>query len=153
MRHEAEQSEQYQGLRWLTEEELLGTAGLKAVAVETRPQEALDVAERCVAAGKHIHLDKPPGSDFQQFCRLLEHADRQQLTVQMGYMYRYNPGIVLLRELLRQGWLGEVFEVNAVMSKEVGAAKAKAVGGESRWLDVRIGLPSDRPADWHPRET
>src|SRR5690606_23377567 len=41
------------------------------------------------------------------------------LMVQMGYMYRYNPAIVLLREVLRRGWLGEVFEVHAVMSKVV----------------------------------
>ncbi len=35
----------------------------------------------------------------------------------MGYMYRYNPAIMLLRECLKQGWLGDVFEVHAVMSK------------------------------------
>jgi predicted dehydrogenase len=123
LRQKAEQSDSYHGLPWMTEEELLSTPGLQAVAVETRMKRSLDVAERCIAAGKHLHLDKPPGSDLLQFRRLLEAADRQQLTVQLGYMYRYNPGIVLLRELLHQGWLGEVFEVNAVMSKEVGRSK------------------------------
>ena len=133
LRREAEQSEEYRGVPWLTEEALLNTPGLKAVVVEARLAESLDAAERCIAAGKHIHLDKPPGSDFQQFRRLLENADRQQLAVQMGYMYRYNPGIVLLRELLNQGWLGEVFEVNAVMSKEVGESKRK------RWAENQGG--------------
>ena len=40
----------------------------------------------------------------------------------MGYMYRYNPAVVLLREFLKKGWLGEVFEVHAVMSKVVAPA-------------------------------
>ena len=37
----------------------------------------------------------------------------------MGYMYRYNPGIILLHQFLERGWLGEVFEVHTVMSKVV----------------------------------
>ena len=37
----------------------------------------------------------------------------------MGYMYRYNPAVVLLRDVLRRGWLGEVFEVHTAMSKVV----------------------------------
>ena len=45
----------------------------------------------------------------------------------MGYMYRYNPGVVLLRDLLRQGWLGEVFEVHAVMSKVISAEDRKSL--------------------------
>jgi predicted dehydrogenase len=43
----------------------------------------------------------------------------------MGYMYRYNPAVRLLRQFLRNGWLGEVFEVHAVMSKVVHAAARK----------------------------
>ena len=45
----------------------------------------------------------------------------------MGYMYRYNPAIVLLRDMLKKGWLGEVFEVHTVMSKVVGSASRKAL--------------------------
>lgn len=45
--------------------------------------------------------------------------------VQMGYMYRYNPGVVLLREFLSKGWLGEIFEVHTVMSKVVDPASRK----------------------------
>ena len=39
----------------------------------------------------------------------------------MGYMYRYNPAIVLLRDFLNRGWLGDVFEIHTVMSKVIGA--------------------------------
>ncbi|MFM7831876.1 MAG: Gfo/Idh/MocA family protein, partial [Planctomycetaceae bacterium] len=53
---------------------------------------------------------------------ILQAAEQQKLLVQMGYMYRYNPGIVLLRQLLRDGCLGQIFEVHTVMSKVVAAA-------------------------------
>jgi predicted dehydrogenase len=109
----------FRELPWMTQEQLLNVAGLEAVLVETRVRDLLDVAEACVSAGKHIHLDKPAGESLPQFRRILDSAASQKLVVQMGYMYRYNPGIVLLHEFLKRGWLGEPFEVHAVMSKVV----------------------------------
>ncbi len=118
-RRAAEQQAVYQGLPWLTQDELLAMPGLQAVLVETEVAQSLDVALACVQAGKHIHLDKPAGASLPLFRRVLAEAERQKLLVQMGYMYRYNPGVVLLREFLANGWLGEVFEVHAVMSKVI----------------------------------
>lgn len=123
LRAEAQRNEIYRDLRWMAAEELLGTPGLQAVAVETTVDRLLEVAHQCIATGKHIHLDKPPGSSLTEFKRLLSESDRQGLVVQLGYMYRYNPAILLLHKLLDKGWLGEVFEIHAVMSKEVGASK------------------------------
>ncbi len=122
LRKRAEGQEVYRGLRWLTQEQLLNTPGLQAVLVETRVRDLLRTAEACVAAGKHVHIDKPAGESLPQFRRILAAATKQKLLVQMGYMYRYNPAVVLLRDFLRQGWLGEVFEVHAVMSKVVDPA-------------------------------
>jgi predicted dehydrogenase len=111
----------YRGLPLMTQEQLLNVPGLKAVLVETRVRDLLDVAEACIAAGKHIHLDKPAGQSLPQYRRILESAANQKLLVQMGYMYRYNPAIVLLRGFLERGWLGDVFEVHTVMSKVIGS--------------------------------
>ena len=119
LRAKAEQHPAYRGLPWLTREQLLATPGLQAVLVETAVRDSLQEAEAVVAAGKHLHLDKPAGESLPQFERILAAADRQGLMVQLGYMYRYSPAVVMLRELLAKGWLGEVFEVHAVMSKVV----------------------------------
>ena len=122
---EARRKGVYRDLPWMTQEQLLNVPGLQAVLVETRVEDSLDVAEACVAAGKHIHLDKPAGRSLPQFRGILQAAAKQNLLVQMGYMYRYNPGIVLLRNFLEQGWLGEPFEAHAVMSKVIGPEKRR----------------------------
>lgn len=109
----------FRGLPWMTRDQLLNTPGLEAVLVETRVQDLLETAEHCVAAGKHVHLDKPAGASLPRLRKLLDAATAKGLMVQMGYMYRYNPGVILLRECLIRGWLGEIFEVHAVMSKVV----------------------------------
>lgn len=121
LRRKAESQELYRDLPWMTQEQLLNVSGLQAVLVETRVRDLLNVAEACVAAGKHVHIDKPAGQSLPQFRRILDDAARQRLLVQMGYMYRYNPGVVMLRDFLKKGWLGEPFEVHTVMSKVVPA--------------------------------
>ena len=125
-RGRAEKTPTYAGVPWMTEEQLLSAPGLQAVAVETEVKDLLSTATRCIAAGKHIHLDKPAGESLPDFKRLLDDATRRKLTVQMGYMFRYNPAFELLFQLLRDGALGEVFEIDTVMSKKIDAA-ARAV--------------------------
>lgn len=126
LRRRAETSDAYRDLPWMTAEELLNQPGLQLVGVETRVRNLLDTAEMCIDAGMHVHLDKPAGESLPQFERILDKAARQHLAVQMGYMYRYNPAIILLRDFLGRGWLGEPFEVHTVMSKLVDdAARAR----------------------------
>ncbi len=125
LRKSVEKTPPYNGLPWLTRDQLLATPGLQAVLVETRVGDLLDNAEACIAAGKNVHIDKPAGESLPQFRRILESAQKKNLLVQMGYMYRYNPAVVLLREFLNKGWLGEVFEVHTVMSKVVDPASRK----------------------------
>ncbi len=117
LRKRAETMGAFRDLPWMTQEQLLNVPGLEAVTVETRVSDSLAAAEACIAAGKHVHLDKPAGQSLPQFRRILDAAARQRLLVQMGYMFRYNPGVVLLREFLKKGWLGEPFEVHGVISK------------------------------------
>jgi predicted dehydrogenase len=119
LRNNAATQPAYLNVPWMTQEQLLNVPGLQAVLVETRVRDLLNTAEACVKAGKHVHIDKPAGESLPQFRRILESADQQRLLVQMGYMFRYNPGVILLREFLKQGWLGDIFEVHTTMSKVV----------------------------------
>lgn len=127
LRKRAMSSEVYKDLPLMTREQLLNVPGLQAVLVETRVRDLLDNAEACVAAGKHVHIDKPAGESLPQLKRILDSATKQKLMVQMGYMFRYNPAVVLLRDFLRNGWLGDVFEVHTTMSKVVGAGERRGL--------------------------
>lgn len=110
----------YQGVELISEEQLLNTPGLQAVVVETEVQELLPTARRCVSAGMNIHLDKPAGENLRDFQQLLDEVGRRKLHLQMGYIYRYHPAFQFCYQAVADGWLGDVFEVHAVMSKKVG---------------------------------
>lgn len=125
LRAAAEKQKTYQGLPWMSRDELLAVDGLEAVLVETKPDTSLDHAAAAIAAGRHVHLDKPAGTSLPVYRKILDEANTKGLVVQMGYMFRFNPAVMLLREFLDQGWLGDVFEVSAVMSKVVEPAARK----------------------------
>ncbi|MBI4621971.1 MAG: Gfo/Idh/MocA family oxidoreductase, partial [Verrucomicrobia bacterium] len=123
LRRAAERRKDYQGVPWLMEEALLNTQGLRAVAVETEVKDLLAVGARCVSAGMHVHLDKPAGESLPQFQRLLDAATRRGLTVQMGYMFRYNRGFQFCFQAAREGWLGKIFSIETVIGKAIGAGE------------------------------
>jgi predicted dehydrogenase len=125
LRERAKEQPAFRDVPFISEEQLLNTPGLSAVLVETTVRDLLSTAQRCIAAGKHVHLDKPAGDSMTQYRKLLDAAAKKNLLVQMGYMYRYSPAVVLLRQFLKDGWLGDVFEVHTVMSKVVGDAERK----------------------------
>ena len=111
---------EYAGMTWLSEDALLNTPGLEAVAVETDGFELVETTRKCVDRNLHVHMDKPGGEQLDPFRVLMNDFRKKHLTVQLGYMYRYNPAIRYCLDAVRKGWLGEIFEVHAVMNRYEG---------------------------------
>lgn len=124
----AKQGKGYDGVPLLTEEQLLSTPDLKAVVVETAIEESCPTALRCIQAGKHIHLDKPGALKHEDFKAMRLEAEKRGLTVQMGYMLRYNTAFELLFQAVREGWLGEITEIDAAMGKLADAGTRRQIG-------------------------
>lgn len=115
--NKAVQRKPYEGLPVMSIEQLLSTPGLQAVAVETEVRQLVPTAKQCIDAGMHIHLDKPAGESLSAFRELCAAADANKRTIQMGYMLRYNPAFELLFQAAQEGWLGEIYEIDAMMGK------------------------------------
>lgn len=127
LRKAAEKKREYQGVPFLSLEEGLNYPGLRAVGIEAEVRDLLKYAGMAIDAGFHVHLDKPAGSSFPEYQKLLQKADAGKRVVQMGYMYRFNPAVRLLHRILEEGWLGEIFETHAVMSKVMPAASRRVI--------------------------
>lgn len=123
LRKLAQDMDEYRSVPWLSEEELFNTPGLQVVAVETAVRDLVPTALRCIQAGYHVHLDKPAGESLEAFAQLLNTAREANRHIQMGYMMRYNPGFQFCAQAVREGWLGDIFEIHGVISKKVGSDK------------------------------
>ena len=151
----------YEGLRQLSEDALLSEPGLNAVLIETGIEEAPQSALRALRAGMHVHLDKPGGLEHEAFKQMRLEAHQRGLTVQMGYMLRYNPAFQLLFQALREGWLGEILEIDAMMGKLADSEIRKSIGAlpgggmfelACHTIDAVVTLLG-RPLEVHPFST
>lgn len=104
----------YAGLARLRVDEVIRHSD--AILVETDVPHLTETAQRCIDAGKHIHMDKPASGPLASYRRLLDTARERRLVVQLGYMYRYNPAVMACLDRIRAGDLGEIFSINAEMS-------------------------------------
>lgn len=108
-------------VKTLSREEILQDPSIQVIAVESNVSELAKHARAALQAGKHVHVEKPPTSTLAEFQDLQKIAASQKRILQVGYMWRYNPGVVRIFELVKQGWLGDVFLVRAMMNTHIEA--------------------------------
>ncbi|HUQ94655.1 MAG TPA: Gfo/Idh/MocA family oxidoreductase [Bryobacteraceae bacterium] len=116
---EPNQGAVFEGVRWLSLDEVLRDESIELVAVESRVQRNLSYARQCAAAGKYVHLDKAPGEDLDGLRSLLREAARRKRVVQMGYQWRYHPAMQAAVDAARKGWLGRVYFLRASIDKPI----------------------------------
>lgn len=114
-----------QGIRLLSQEELLKEA--EVVVVESAVRHHARHAKLALEAGAHVHVEKPPAHTLADFVELQRIAKEKQRLLQVGYMWRYNPGINAALEAARKGWLGDVHLVRATINTSHSAATRKEV--------------------------
>ena len=91
------------------------------IAVESAVRDHARQAKLALQAGKHVHLEKPPADNLQEFHELIALARSKKRLLQTGYMWRYHPGFRTAIQAAKQGWLGKVYLVRATMNSDVGA--------------------------------
>jgi predicted dehydrogenase len=123
----------YAAVKWLEEDAMLHDPSIQLVVVECRVWEAVPWGKKVIAAGKHLHLEKPCGNEWKPFKELIEEARRKQLLFQAGYLWRWHKGVMAAMEAAKKGWLGDVYMVRGTMNSDRGpderAIEAKFKGG------------------------
>ena len=106
----------YDGIKWLSVDEMFGMTDLDAVVVEVEEvkltQAAIDMAKR----NYHIYMDKPGGESVEEFKELVRIMKGTGNILYTGYMYRHNPSVVYTKKLIADGVLGDITSIEAQMS-------------------------------------
>ncbi|UAK26130.1 Gfo/Idh/MocA family protein [Sphingomonas nostoxanthinifaciens] len=79
---------------------LAGEPDLDAVALCQPPQARFDAARTAIAAGKHVFLEKPPGTTLGEVAALAALADAQGVTLFASWHSRYASGVEAARSWL-----------------------------------------------------
>ena len=81
---------------------------VQAVIVATPAGTHLDIASRCLAAGKHTLVEKPLETSLARAQALVERSRASGLRFGVVLQHRFRPGSIRLRVLLAEGALGPV---------------------------------------------
>jgi predicted dehydrogenase len=96
------------GLQWL-----LDNPGIDAVVVATPSSTHGRVVRDCLAAGKHVLVEKPFVMDVQEGTELVDLAEAKERILMVGHTFMYNAGIQKMKECLKDPSCGEVYYLHA----------------------------------------
>jgi predicted dehydrogenase len=77
-----------------------------------------EMALAAIAAGKHVHCEKPLAPLAQDAREMAEAAERAGVRTQVGFNYLCNPMLHLARELIAGGELGEIVSYRGVHAED-----------------------------------
>jgi predicted dehydrogenase len=84
------------------------------VALITNPTSLhMPVALRCAEAGCHLFMEKPISNNLEGTSKLKSIVNEKNLTVFVGFQFRFHPGIIKIKQLLNERTIGDVVCVHA----------------------------------------
>lgn len=107
---------EYENVKKMTVDEILSYPGLDAVVIETEDRHLTEYAIKAAEKGLHIQMDKPGSESDKDFDKLINLVKEKSLVFHMGYMYRYNPAVLKLKNDIKEGKLGDIYAVEAQMN-------------------------------------
>jgi predicted dehydrogenase len=108
--------------------ELLDVADIDAVYISATPETTHHpIARDCLAAGKHVFLEKPIALELGEADELIALARERRLKFTIGYSQRFNPKFAYVRKALREGTIGR--PVSALVSRHITRGLGKKISG------------------------
>ncbi|MEM1072217.1 MAG: Gfo/Idh/MocA family oxidoreductase [Planctomycetota bacterium] len=119
-------------------EAMLDTAQLDAVVIATPNHTHAPVASACLAAGKHVYLEKPVATRREEIDGLLGAWKASGCLCVAGFNYRYLESVLKARKLIGEGALGKILTIQSVFctpGESLPAWKASLDSGGGALLD------------------
>lgn len=88
---------------------------LEAVAVAVRVPAHFALTKHALEAGKHVFCEWPLGANTQEAEELAALAQKKNLRTIVGLQRRASPAYLYMRELIQQGYVGQVLAVNLLL--------------------------------------
>jgi len=89
-------------------QDLVADPAIGIVSITTPNIFHREMALAAIAAGKHIHCEKPLAPSTAEARDMMEAAEAAGIVTQVGYNYIKNPLLGLAREMITSGELGEI---------------------------------------------
>jgi predicted dehydrogenase len=92
--------------------DVLTDPSVDAVVIATPVSKHHTMAAAALRAGKHVFVEKPLAASSDQAADLIALADRLGLVLMPGHTFLYSPPVMMIRELIASGELGEIYFIS-----------------------------------------
>ncbi len=90
---------------------ILHSDEISAVHICTPIETHYPLCREILNSGKHVLLEKPMALRIREALELKELAESRNLILKVGHIYRFNNAVSKARELLEQGYLGDIYNL------------------------------------------
>jgi len=87
---------------------LVSDPGIDVVSITTPNVFHKEMALAAIAAGKHVHCEKPLSPSLADSLTMVEAAEKAGVATQVGFNYIKNPLLKMARDMVAAGELGEI---------------------------------------------
>jgi predicted dehydrogenase len=91
----------------------LADPAVSCVVIATPAQTHYPLAHRALTAGKHVFVEKPLTQSTAEAVELARLADDRGLVLMVGHIFEYVPAVRLMRQMIADGHLGDVFYMHS----------------------------------------
>ena len=88
---------------------------VEAVAVAVRVPAHYELTKNAIEAGKHVFCEWPLGANTKEAEELAALARKKNVRTMAGLQRRASPAYLYMRELIQQGYVGQVLSVNMLL--------------------------------------
>lgn len=99
--------------------------GLDAIVIATPPSTHYQIAVDCLENGLHVLIEKPITLRSKRARKLQKLAKQYGRVLMVGHTFEYNPAVRMLKEMIDNGELGEIYYIDAVRAS-LGLFQTKA---------------------------
>src|SRR5438105_4129959 len=108
--------------------ELLDLAEIDAIYISATPETThYPIARDCLAAGKHVFLEKPIAIELSEADELIALARSAHLKFTIGYSQRFNPKFAYVKKSIADGMIGK--PVSVLVSRHITRGLGKKISG------------------------
>ena len=96
----------------VVEENSIDSNRYDCVLVCTPPSSHIDIALRAISAGSNVFIEKPLSINMERVNELQEIKNQNNVHVFVGYSFRFNKGINLIKKIVNQEKFGKVLHAS-----------------------------------------
>jgi UDP-N-acetylglucosamine 3-dehydrogenase len=116
-------------------DECLAKVEFDVAIVAASTQFHFELAKKLLAAGKHVLLEKPIATNYDDALELVKISEANKVVFKVGHLERLNPAVRKLKEVINAGWIGNPIHFSFT---RVGGYPSAVTQGNNVLLDLAV---------------